>query len=276
MMSEFHGKQSVSILKEIRKSNLNKYLEKRAELKKRKRIAVKFFEKCDFIISSQLKQLVVALFPYLCGRVYLIPLRFLSRNDFFWFFFKSFVKYRIVKIKEYGVWAVELSENHIYNNYKYDLKYFIKIQFSLGEDLLPVAIVFRRGSDNKFFESNELSKMEVEKILVCHFSRYNCGDSLREDLKYLSFLLHENFISKSEYEKEKKNLQKEERSPNIYAPLPLSSRVLIKMENRKKTVMCIVGVIIILYIFFESKRISKEKHTFNCIKKSSTSLNGKH
>ena len=275
-MNEFHGKQSVSILKEIRKSNLKKYLEKRAELKKRKRVVVKFFEKCDFIISSQLKQLVIALFPYLCVRVYLIPLRFLSRNDLFWFFFKDFVKYRIVKIKKEGIWAVELSKNYVYNNYKYDLKYFIKIQFSLGEDFLPVAFVFRRGSDNKFFESSELLKTEVEKILVCHFSRYNCGDSLREDLKYLSFLLQEHFISKSEYEEEKKNLQKEERSPNIYAPLPLSSKVLIKIENRKKTVMCIVGVIIILYILLESKRISNEKHTFNCRNQSSTSLSGNH
>ena len=150
------------------------------------------------------------------------------------------MKYRVVRKRKEGVWALELAQSA---KPHYSSRYLIKIQFGLNHQSFPCSFHVARGSDNKVFNSEGLKEQELPRILFAHFSRVSCGSSVEDDLQHMRELHEKDLISDSDYAFEKRQLLSNKHTSKLYVLPRTPTHVVMKKEARLRmlfVVFCVV------------------------------------
>lgn len=228
--------------REIEVQNSKKYSSSVQNRRGRREAVLQAFSQWDETVTQRLRQLGEAVMPPLAARPELAVLRFFCRNEWIWRIWGGRVKYRVVRCREAGFWAIELYRPQ--SHFTYGTRYLVKICFSLNEAWRPAGFHLYRGSDDKTFDTEILSESDLTQTLMCHFSRLDCGSCLAEDLKYLESLVGSGMISESDYAFEERRLVASRAGSRLFVP-PRSARSALKKEARQRVRFCLVCILLI-------------------------------
>lgn len=210
------------------------------------------FDRWDKMVVQRLQQLCDAVMPELRKKPVLDFMRLFCRNYFIWRFWGSKVKYRIIRDRKAGCWAVELYRSQAY--YSYNNQYLVKLSFSLDEQFSPAGFHLCRGSDNKTFDTNALREDLLTRTLLCHFSRLKCGDNVDADVLHLTYLREQNMISSEVFALEKQHLHCNRSQSRLYVLPARSARSSLKMEARLRLLFCIFCSLLIVAALLYAKK----------------------
>ncbi len=217
------------------------------------------FDEWDPILRSRLKQLCEAVMPPTRHKPFRKFLRMLCLNDWIWLCLARKAKYRIVRLRKAGCWAVELHRPKAY--YSYGDKYFVKVSFSLDEKSNPSGFHLCRGSDNKSFDTAVLDADLLTRSLLCHFGRLHCGNDQEEDLQHLADLKGARLISSHDFYVEKQNLLTNKVNSKLYVLPPRSARSSNCREARLRLLFTLFCSLLLGAILLYAKKFGRLEHS---------------